>query len=160
MTMSDRIAVMNAGQIEQLDTPKKIYTAPRTKFVANFVGKVNFLPGTVSEHFAAVSAVETRAGKVFCSAYRAISPGTKVTLALRPEHLQLLTAEADPVGMNVMKGTIESESFTGNLLHVGVRLADGYSLLVETKPRLESWKVADEVRVGWRTSDAVLISEG
>jgi spermidine/putrescine ABC transporter ATP-binding subunit len=160
MTMSDRIAVMNAGQIEQLDTPKKIYTAPRTKFVANFVGKVNFLPGTVSEHFAAVSAVETRAGKVFCSAYRAISPGTKVTLALRPEHLQLLTADAQAVGMNVMKGTIESESFTGNLLHVGVRLADGYSLLVETKPCLESWKVADEVRVGWRTSDAVLISEG
>jgi len=43
---------------------------------------------------------------------------------------------------------------------LGVRLSDGYSLLVETKPRLESWKVADEVRVGWRTSDAVLISEG
>jgi hypothetical protein len=74
--------------------------------------------------------------------------------------LQLLTADAQAVGMNVMKGTIESESFTGNLLHVGVRLSDGYSLLVETQPRLESWKVADEVRVGWRTSDAVLISEG
>ena len=160
MTMSDRIAVMNAGQIEQLDTPEKIYTAPRTKFVANFVGKVNFLPGTVSEHFAAVSAVETRVGMVFCSAYRTISPGTRVTLALRPERLQLLTADAQLAGMNVMKGTIESESFTGNLLHVGVRLSDGYSLLVETKPRLESWKVADEVRVGWRTSDGVLISEG
>ena len=64
MTMSDRIAVMNGGRIEQLDTPSRIYAAPRSRFVANFVGKVNFLTGRLVGASGEYSEVDTSVGRV------------------------------------------------------------------------------------------------
>jgi ABC-type Fe3+/spermidine/putrescine transport system ATPase subunit len=159
MTMSDRIAVMSGGRIEQLASPQEIYRAPRTKFVANFVGKVNFVPATVASHSTDASSVDTRAGAVMCTPRLSISTGTQVTLALRPENLQLLAPGAPATAMNVVKGIIETQVFSGNLVHVGVRLPDGNLLTVETRPDGGTWKRADEAQVAWRSGDGVVIEE-
>src|SRR5579862_6056804 len=159
MTMSDRIAVMSGGRIEQLASPEEIYRAPRTRFVANFVGKVNFVAATVTAHSAAASSVSTRAGVMACSPPLSIATGTQVTLALRPENLQLLAAGVAATAMNVVRGTIESQVFSGNLVHVSVRLPDGNLLTVETRPGEGTWKRADEAQVAWRACDGVVINE-
>src|SRR5688572_1179040 len=85
MTMSDRIAVMNSGRIEQLDTPARIYNAPQTRFVANFVGKVNFLAGRFVRHAGGRSIVQTPLGEVVCAPMASASPGAQLTVTVRPE---------------------------------------------------------------------------
>jgi spermidine/putrescine ABC transporter ATP-binding subunit len=159
MTMSDRIAVMSGGRIEQLASPEEIYRLPRTKFVAHFVGKVNFLPAMVAAHSTETSSVSTRVGVVMCSPCLSISPGTPVTLALRPENLQLFMSDVATTAMNVVTGTIESQVFSGNLVHVGVRLPDGDLLTVETRPGAAVWKRADQAKVAWQACDGVVIDE-
>jgi spermidine/putrescine ABC transporter ATP-binding subunit len=159
MTMSDRIAVMNSGRIEQLDTPARIYNAPQTRFVANFVGKVNFLGGKFVRHADGRSIVSTSVGEVICAPIASASTGTQVTVTIRPEHLKLLSDAQDAPGMNAVRGTVESCTFTGNLLHVAVRAADHTSLLVETRPGERACKPGDDVRIGWNADDAVVIHD-
>ena len=159
MTMSDRIAVMNGGRIEQLDTPAGIYNAPLSKFVANFVGKVNFLAGTLVEHCGDASAIQTPLARIFCSRIAQLRPGAAVTLTLRPEHLRLLPADANVAAVNVVEGRIETHTFSGNLMHVTVRMADGTALLVETRPGEPVGAPGETARVGWNAGDAVVICQ-
>jgi ABC-type Fe3+/spermidine/putrescine transport system ATPase subunit len=159
MTMSDRIAVMSGGRIEQLDDPARIYNAPQTKFVANFVGKVNFLPGRLAEHVGDHSAVETPYARVVCPRIADASEGAAVTVAVRPERLRLLPDGVAGAGMNVVEGRIETQTFSGNLYHDLVRLADGDSLLVEIRPAERVGGPGERVRVGWNVGDTVIINE-
>ncbi|MBI3370891.1 MAG: ABC transporter ATP-binding protein [Betaproteobacteria bacterium] len=159
MTMSDRIAVMNAGRIEQLDDPPGIYNAPRTRFVANFVGKVNFLPGRLIEHCGEQSAVETRVARILGPRLSAANPGAAVTVAVRPEKLRLLPEAAADAGMNVVAGQIETQTFAGNLYHDLVRTADGSSLLVEIRPFERIGGPGERVRVCWSVGDTVILDD-
>jgi ABC-type Fe3+/spermidine/putrescine transport system ATPase subunit len=159
MTMSDRIAVMSGGRIEQLDDPARIYNAPQTKFVANFVGKVNFLSGRLVEHSGDHSAVETREARILGPRNADARPGAAVTVAVRPERLRLIADAAAGAGMNVIEGRIETQTFSGNLYHDLVRLAEGGSLLVEIRPAERVGGPGERVRVGWNVDDTVIINE-
>lgn len=159
MTMSDRIAVMSAGRIEQLDDPARIYNEPRTKFTANFVGKVNFLSGRVVADIGETLVVDTPYGRICGPRSAAIPLGAAVTLAMRPERLRFVADETDHEGMNVIKGRIEAKTFSGNLQHDLVRLADGGSLLVERRPSETCAAPGGRARVGWHVSDTVIINE-
>ena len=159
MTMSDRIAVMNGGRIEQLDTPPNIYGAPRTAFVANFLGKVNLLAGTVVACDGQRVTVDTRAGKVSCAARSPLASGARVSVALRPENVQLLASPQAAGDLNRMRGRIESATYTGNLLHLAVRVAEGICVVAEIKPGSTRCKPGDEIPIGWHAADGVLICE-
>jgi len=159
MTMSDRIAVMSGGRIEQLDDPTGIYNAPQTKFVANFVGKVNFLPGRLVKHSADHSAVETPHARILGPRIADANPGAAVTVAVRPERLRLLRDGVATADMNVLDGRIETQTFSGNLYHDLVRLSDGGSLLVEIRPAERVGGPGERVRVGWNVGDTVIINE-
>lgn len=156
--MSDRIAVMNSGRIEQLDTPEAIYNAPRTRFVANFVGRVNFLKGSVKRLDERFAAIDTDCGMLFCEPADA-SVGETITMAVRPEHLTLMQRRSNTNGMNVLDGRIASETFCGSVRHYVVELAGGNAFLVETNPRDTRWKPGDEVGVGWQPHDGVVVAE-
>ena len=134
MTMSDRIAVMNGGRIEQLGTPEEIYNAPCTRFVANFVGRVNFLDGSLTHRDQRFAAIETDCGMLLCESARE-SVGAAITIAVRPEHLTLLPPRSDADGMNVLGGRIASETFCGSVRQYVVELAGRNTFLVETNPR-------------------------
>jgi len=158
MTMSDRIAVMNAGRIEQLDTPERIYRAPRTRFVAHFVGKVNFIHGRVMQADASYAALDTTAGVLRCVG-APDGVGTQVTVAIRPEHMTIRPAHAHADDLNVIRGRITAQTFCGNVRHYAVQVPDHDMLLVETRAGDAGWTVGDEVGVTWHPDNGVIVAE-
>jgi spermidine/putrescine ABC transporter ATP-binding subunit len=156
MAMSDRIAVMNRGRIEQLDTPGAIYDAPKTKFVAGFVGKINFLGGIVAPDPAGARLV-TPHGAFRLPAGMVVPAGTAATLAIRPEHV-LLIDSADPA-LDGLDATVEASSFVGNLRHVMLRVDAATRFLVELKGSAPDQPVGTVLRLGWSPDRTTLLPE-
>lgn len=157
MTMSDRIAVMNGGKIEQLDSPEAIYSRPKTRFVAGFVGKVNFLSGVVRAVDQDLATIETAGGR-FVTAAMGERSGGSVTVAVRPECMTLHAPRAPENGCNVLDGRIVARTYCGNVQQYSVEFGQDASVLIETRPNVEGWKVGDNVRVAWHSDDAVVVS--
>lgn len=158
MSMSDRIAVMSDGRIEQLDIPETIYDLPQTRFVANFVGRANFLEGSLvrrDEHFAVV---DTEFGTLLCEV-TAGQIGAKLTVAVRPEHVTLVSPQAETDGMNLLSGHVVSGIFCGSMRQYLVQLDGPCTFLVETNPRDTRWIPGDAVNVAWRPRDGVVVAE-
>lgn len=128
MSMADRIAVMGAGKVLQIDTPREIYFAATSRYVANFVGKSNEVEGTVTEVSGTSLTVATAFGRFTgTAAVGNVREGDEVMLNWRPEHT-VLSAE-EPVSGNCYQGIIEDEVFLGSHseYHVAVH---GRTLLV------------------------------
>ncbi len=97
MSLSDRIAVMNRGRIEQLDPPAKIYEAPRSGFVAAFIGDTNFLEGTVAEIEGDYCKLAVAGfADILCFNDKNISAGSQVHLSVRPEKIRVTPAPPPP----------------------------------------------------------------
>jgi spermidine/putrescine ABC transporter ATP-binding subunit len=119
--LSDRIAVMNAGRIEQLGPPRDIYQHPRTRFVADFIGASTVLRArAVAPGRVAVAGVELRV------AGGALQPGADVELAIRPERVRLRAGPVD----NGVDARIDGLVYQGAQTEVTARLADGQRVLV------------------------------
>jgi putative spermidine/putrescine transport system ATP-binding protein len=126
LTMSDRVAVLNRGKIEQLDTPSGLYDRPRTRFVAEFIGETNLLEGTItdrSDGFATVALA--KGGSVVCAAPDHLGVGSPALVSIRPEMLHL---GSDPNATNALPVTVEDDVYHGD--HVRVHLAWGDKRLV------------------------------
>jgi iron(III) transport system ATP-binding protein len=91
LTMADRIVVMNQGAIEQVGTPQEIYRRPATAFVADFVGSMNFLAGTL----VALDKVKVAGFTFDCPVQDGLAPGNKVALCIRPEDVRVRNLPAD-----------------------------------------------------------------
>ncbi len=142
LSMADRIVVMNAGQIEQVGTPREVYEAPATPFVADFVGKINVLPAV------AEGRGQFRVGTISLAvAGQEVAAGTTVKLYLRPEEIALQPLhvnghEHGAVGsnhdgaINTLEAHIAKVEFLGAFCMVGVTLdAAGAPALVANVPR-------------------------
>ncbi len=132
LTLSNRIAVMNAGCLEQEGAPTEVYERPQTRFVADFIGLTNFISGTVREFRAGGSAgareivVSTAIGEIICTgAQPAVTSGERVTLTLRPERVQAVTPDM-PVhtGWNAVTGVVMQATFLGPQHEYRVRIGD------------------------------------
>jgi len=114
LTMADWIAVMSKGKIIQVDTPSRLYERPKAREVAEFIGNINLLPGTV-RHIDGHVVVD--AGKIgefqVPLGDRVVSPGDTVTLAVRPEKLTL-RSERPGSGFNALRGRLTAESYAGD----------------------------------------------
>ncbi|MDF3213384.1 ABC transporter ATP-binding protein [Mesorhizobium sp. M7A.F.Ca.CA.001.09.2.1] len=121
ITMSDRIAVMNAGRIEQLDKPETLYARPQTRFVAGFIGESNFIP------------VECRNGSVWYEDRRIhtaapVPAAGQHLMVVRPEKLRLL-ADAEPTsGVNVLEAKVSDIIYQGDSFVCYAALRDGRQL--------------------------------
>jgi spermidine/putrescine transport system ATP-binding protein len=127
MSLSDRIAVMHNGHIEQLGTPVEIYEAPRSGFIASFIGDANFLEGTVS---GCVDDERCRLAvpglpEVLCYNDKRIAPGDGVSLVVRPEKLRISREppEAGPL-VNAVAGTVEDVVYLGARTRYRVKVGD------------------------------------
>jgi spermidine/putrescine ABC transporter ATP-binding subunit len=120
--LSDRIAVMNHGRVEQLGPPRAIYEHPATRFVADFIGASTVLRGRA----VASDRVMVAAATLHVTAGGALTPGAEVELAIRPERVRLATAAGD----NVLDGRVEGLVYQGAQTEATVRLGDGQRLLV------------------------------
>jgi spermidine/putrescine transport system ATP-binding protein len=130
LTMSDRIAVMNSGRIEQLDTPAAIYERPSTSFVADFIGMMNVMRGVVERHEEKSVIVRTRDGILLRGVTRQwISEGKEVEVAVRPEKIHL-SQHAPTPAENCLEGHVAQVVYQGASTEYYVALASGSRLRV------------------------------
>jgi len=122
LTMSDRIAVMSAGKILQVGTPRDIYDRPAERFVADFIGETNFLPGTVVSKKPGVATVKFASNATISAGYpEGFDPSGEVTLVVRPEHADLVP---DPA-KGTIAGTLSNIVYFGTDTHYHVKLDGG-----------------------------------
>ncbi|WP_158541632.1 ABC transporter ATP-binding protein [Pelagibacterium lacus] len=136
MSMSDLVAVMKDGRIEQLDTPQAIYARPATAFVAGFVGAANLIPARLAQLDAdnALITVEGRDWQVPASRITTShmpSAGDAITLMIRPEDVALGQA---PEGALTLTGKVADQTFLGGRIHMGCETAGGTKIMIETRP--------------------------
>ncbi len=151
LTMSDRVAVMRAGVVEQLGTPREIYERPTSRFVADFIGESNFLEAVVTSVAADHAMVEALDGGISLrldeTAAAGAATGDRVTLTLRPEQLDLCLADLGhddhPQAADGLAGTVEDVVYIGTDLRCMVRLAGHASsgAATATAPHLPTWTV-------------------
>jgi putative spermidine/putrescine transport system ATP-binding protein len=148
LTMSDRVAIMNRGRIEQLADPRTIYTRPASLFALNFVGLSTRIAGTVVACRDGTVDVETNVGRL--SAVGNFVDGSSVVIAARPEQL---TTASEASG-NAVSGRIHSVVFQGSRTLVEVDAGRGERLLAELSGREAALpRVADEIRLAWPVSE-------
>jgi spermidine/putrescine transport system ATP-binding protein len=155
LTMSDRIAVMNRGVIEQLGEPEEIYERPRTTFVAGFIGVSNLMPGElVSAN--GETALRLDAGPtVRTSDLDGTRVGERCHAVVRPEKLGLTRAEASaPAGRASVEGQVESSLYMGTATQMIVRLGDGTRMTVlvpnaDVEARRELPAAGEPARLSW-----------
>jgi spermidine/putrescine ABC transporter ATP-binding subunit len=157
LTMSDRIAVMNAGRIEQVGTPRELYEQPVSQFVADFIGESNFLSGRVERGDGHLYLVTQEGWRVVIPVSDSLRPGEQVSVALRPERIVI----GDGSGDNVVEGTIEEIIYVGEATKFRVRLEHDRWLMVKQPSRLETmrWRRGDRVRLSWSAADAVIVRD-
>ncbi|MEM1578929.1 MAG: ABC transporter ATP-binding protein [Archaeoglobaceae archaeon] len=142
LVMSDRLAVMNSGKIEQIGTPVEIYEKPSTKFVAEFIGEMNFLEAEVSEN-----CVISEIGEVKVSR---LNGAKKVLIAIRPEKIKIGRVEGLE---NIYKAKIEEISYLGSFFTLRLDV-NGVNIKCFTQTNgFEEGKV---VEIGWKAEDAIV----
>ncbi len=158
MMMSDRIAVMRNGRVEQVGTPHEVYTRPRTRFVATFIGDANLFEGRLVGRDGAGTCVEAGSLRVLAPADGPADPGAAVGLSVRPEHVKVGRA-ADGLP-NLWTGRVEDVVFMGSIVRFRVALADGLGVTAEMHND-EAAGVARgaHVPVGWAREHVVILQE-
>ena len=125
MTMADRIAILDKGQVMQVATPAEVYEAPVSRFVANFVGNVNMLEGTVAERSEKTATITGASGaEIRVENAGDATAGSTVAFAIRPEKIKVSSRKPDGAA-NVMEGEIYDLAYLGDMTVYHVRLVDG-----------------------------------
>jgi spermidine/putrescine transport system ATP-binding protein len=164
MSLSDRIAVMDQGRIEQIGTPAEIYESPRTSFVAAFIGDTNFLEGEVAEldgDYCRVSIGDLP--EVVCFNDKSLRPGNLVYLSIRPEKIQISRDKPllDGRQSNALPAKVEDVIYLGSNTKYWVR-AEGHRIqlmrqhfrfFLDEKPI--RWK--DDVWIYWHGDDGFML---
>ncbi len=137
LALSDRVAVMNAGRIEQIGTPDEIYDYPQSRFVADFIGLSDFIEGTVSAVDAEGETVVVRAKglEVTVPSLPDMSPGRSVLLFIRPNNVELLPASHES-GTNIFPGVVEKTTYLGDRNDYRISVGEGLELRVQTDGKL------------------------
>ena len=159
MNMSDRIAVMNRGIVEQVGTAKEIYDRPRTRFVAGFVGQINFLEGRVLECRGDQAVVEACGAHFRTRSSGPFAAGEKAMVAVRPERLTICKAGGHANADNRVEGSIEAISYAGNLVRTTIRTRDGTRLTGECRPDETTNHIGDPVVATWSGDNSLLLPE-
>jgi ABC-type Fe3+/spermidine/putrescine transport system ATPase subunit len=135
LSLSDWIAVMNNGKVEQAGDPWEIYYRPRTRFIADFIGAVNLVPAAVAE-VSGESAILSFDGHRMTARVPdglALSAGTPVHLCIRPEALGLCAPDAPAQGL-VVRGTVARRAFLGDLMRYWVSADDREWIVDQADP--------------------------
>jgi putative spermidine/putrescine transport system ATP-binding protein len=152
LSMCDRIAVMDRGRLAQIGTPRDIYERPATPFVAEFVGRINKLPGRMT-----AKDTITVGGRQFGTAVNGASDGD-VTAMIRPHRIEIVPRGVSADTRNAAEGTITRATYVGDILEYTVALADGVALSVETATggNRRNYQPGDEVELRWAHADTIV----
>jgi ABC-type Fe3+/spermidine/putrescine transport system ATPase subunit len=164
LNMSDRVAVMNEGRIQQLGTPNEIYEFPRSYFVASFVGGINRLDGTLKQDEGGRWLVDVDGlGSFFTEPSQEFRlAGIKGAVCLRPEKLTLFSRRPTTVE-NTTDGIVRSQTYLGTHTQFEVTLRNGAVVTVfqqnTQKLAKKAFQVNDKVHLGWQTTMSHFFSE-
>ena len=131
LTMSDRIAVMSNGIVEQVDTPENVYERPGTTFVAGFIGVSNLMPGTIASASGDRGTIRLDSGPEVEAHVNGLANGERCHAVVRPEKLRIEHAGGSSGdGMPSVDGVVESSVYLGTSTQIVVRLPDDVTLTV------------------------------
>ncbi len=164
LTMSDRIAVMHAGKLEQLGTPEELYERPATRFVADFIGSTNLLRGTVEGD----GRVRLTSGEVGPVAHDGLPKGTDIEISLRPEAITLVSADdsqATPAPAHAhahspIPAVVQQAAYLGSTIAYQLRTTGGLELSVVSPKAGARFPVGSDVAVSWPPSEALVLGRG
>ena len=166
MAMSDRIVVMNAGRIEQVDTPEEIYLHPASVFVADFVGRANFVPAKASEVGedgkvqieALGQQLNVHAAE---SAKEAVRSGDELVVLVRPESMRISATDEKPATLTGSLGQVVTSIFYGETVEYEIETEFGSLVCVVSYPRAEDLlEEGQYVRLGIEAEKAWLLPSG
>jgi spermidine/putrescine ABC transporter ATP-binding subunit len=147
LALSDRVAVMNRGRIEQIGTPDEIYDFPQTRFVADFIGLSEFVEGETRsiDRDAGRALVAARGLEIQVPVSAEMAPHQKVLFFIRPNNIELLSP-AESGGLNTFDGAVEKMTYLGDRNDYRVRLGEGVTMRVQTDGKVR-FREGDPVRV-------------
>jgi spermidine/putrescine ABC transporter ATP-binding subunit len=127
LTLSDRIAVVDHGKLQQVGCPRDLYAKPENPFVADFIGVNNLIPGEVREiqEREKMMKVQTDVGPIVCSLEWPFKPGDRCMVSVRPETAAIGEAEKGQGELNVLPGTVSFASYIGNTIRYDVEIHNG-----------------------------------
>jgi spermidine/putrescine transport system ATP-binding protein len=167
LTMSDRIAVMNRGVVEQVADPETVYERPGTTFVAGFIGVSNLMPGEVVSSNGAGTQMRLDAGPtVKALDTGGVKTGERAHAVVRPEKLELRQAGASAEGNRPsVEGQVESSLYLGTATQMVVRLGDGTRMTVlvpnaDAEARRELPAAGDAASLSWSDENIHIVREG
>ena len=166
MAMSDRIVVMNSGRIEQVDTPEEIYLHPASVFVADFVGRANFVPAQAQEvgedGMAEIEALGQKI-RVHSSegAKEAVREGKETVVLVRPESMRIQPTDEKPATLTGSLGQVVTSIFYGETVEYEIETEFGSLVCVVSDPRAEDLlEEGQYVRLGIEAEKAWLLPSG
>lgn len=173
LSVSDRIAVMNKGEILQIGEPFEIYESPATEFVASFIGETNIFQSTVKECLKIESdneylcrlELDNFKQNVYVTDYEATNIDQRVSYTVRPEKIHIsLTKPLERVNLNIFKGIVEEPIYSGFQSKLYVRLENGelikvYKQHIKFLDEGPEISYLDEVYVSWTAADGYIIED-
>jgi putrescine transport system ATP-binding protein len=163
MTMASRIAIMSKGRVLQVGTPEEIYEHPRNKFVADFIGNVNLFPGKLSVDEADHCAVESAIGEIKVGHGVSGTLNMPVSLAVRPEKIEISKKRPENVACNLFKGRVKEIGYLGSYNNYILEAADGSKVRTTEAnssrydPEEITWE--DEVYFWWNDEAGVVLRD-
>ncbi len=163
LTMSDRIAVMSDGRVEQIGTPAEIYDNPASVFVAGFIGQANLWPATITEHATGTTRVTALGGASLCGSCGdvTLAVGSEVTLMVRPERISISLTQptSQNGGDQSVSATVSDLAFQGPIVRLALEAADGSPIIANVDPDadLPLLRPGDSVWASWTQSAACVL---
>jgi putative spermidine/putrescine transport system ATP-binding protein len=160
MAMSDRIAVMNLGRVEQVGTAREIYERPDSRFVSDFIGEANLLEGEVSGLDEAgvvvvVEGLQVRAARTEVE----VQPGQRVSVMVRPENV-VLGPHAAALDCNRCRGSVLHRTYQGTMVRYEIELTSLQHILADSSQTAESdlFNIGDTIDLGWESDRVVVLT--
>ena len=156
LTMSDRIAVLNAGRIVQIDTPVNIYRHPSNRFVASFVGESNLVEAEIVQKRGDMMTLRNKAGYVFNAQSRSAIDVGRAMVLVRPERITI----SNEAGANSVPVKVTSALFLGEILRIEAQMEGGETLLIRCTDSGHRGlpAVGDVLHASWGASDCWVLS--
>ncbi len=161
LIMSDRVAVMNHGRIEQVGSPSDLYDRPANRFVAGFIGESNFLEGEVGAIDGREITVRAAGTTLLATSDRPLAVGASIVLAVRPEKIGFrdLRAPAPQPWLNTMDAVVREVTFVGEMHRYILEIAPGITLVAKQQHRfhVKSHAPPERVVVEWHVEDTLIV---
>jgi putrescine transport system ATP-binding protein len=169
MTVADRIGVMDSGRLEQVATPRQLYEAPNSRWIAEFVGDINMLDGQIESRDANRITIATRdAGTIVAAEPRQPPSKTTVCVAIRPEKVKLsrrgpVSDAANAIPMNRLEGVVIEVSYLGGLTSYKVKLDTGAvlraSMANTARLDMDAYNASQRVTAWFTPDDCVVLEQ-